>query len=43
MFVLREFCRGLEVESEPNSAVKQPYEAYVMVYILAVSFCEKTS
>ena len=36
------FCRVLQAKSEFNAEVKQLYEAYVMVYIIAVSFGEKT-
>ena len=31
-----------EAKSEFNAEVNQPYEAYVMVYKLAISFGEKT-
>ena len=43
MFVSRIFLSCSSVgKSEFNAEVNQPYEAYVMVYILAVSLREKT-
>ena len=42
MFVSRTFLScSSEAKSEFNAKVNQPYEAYVMVYILAVSLGEK--
>ena len=36
------FMCSSEAKSEFNAEVNQPYEAYVMVYKLAISFGEKT-
>ena len=42
MFVSRTFLSySFEAKSEFNAEVNQPYETYVMVYILAVSLGEK--